>query len=424
VDKELSPYPQWRGFQEAQQQENFTNRTFNIVIIVLTIIAYLPLLLDSSFYEQPTMRMVIILGLGILYGTVGTKGMTWFEDKSATRSWLILVYFLVIIGIIGLTLLTIGEFDNNAWLLILPVAAQSLALSRMGTAVVCVSLLGLIYFIFLRDVPLEETIQVFLQIGAAMVFTLFFTYIAIREVRARAHIAQLAGELHSANLHLAEYAAQAEELAVIRERNRLAREIHDNLGHYLTVINVQLEAALAVIPENPEKAADSVQKAQKLTQEGLGAIRHSISALRESPLENQTLPAAIEQLVVATSQTGLIAELEVVGPYYELEPKINLTLYRVAQEGLTNSRKHARATRVWVTLDYSQKDQVRLSVADDGVGTAVDPNEGFGLVGIRERVQLLGGETAVSATPGAGFILVITIPVITTPSLPEVQSSE
>ncbi len=407
---ELGPYQPWRAFQKAEQQERFTNRTLNIVVITLTVIAYLPLLVDSRFYQLPTGHLLLILGSGLLYGFTGTRGMIWFEARSKNRPWFFPLYFVVMAAIVAFTFWMVEGLDNNAWLLILPVAAQSLALPRLGTAVVCAGLLALIYFMFLRDTSPEYLLQAMMQISAAVIFTLIFTYIALREAVAREQIAQLAGELHAANLRLAEYAAQAEELATTKERNRLAREIHDNLGHYLTVINVQLEAARAIMPENPDKASDALQKAQSLTQEGLSAIRHSISALRESPLENQTLPQAIGQLISETQETGLGARLELVGAPIELEPKASLTLYRVAQEGLTNTRKHAQARQVVVTLDYSQPEQVTLTVADDGVGTAVTPDSGFGLMGIRERVQLLGGDTAVSTTPDAGFTLRATIP--------------
>ncbi len=416
--KEVGPYQPWRVFQEAEQQERFTNRTLNIVIIALTLVGYLPLLLDTTFYDLPIPRMLLILGSGIVYGFVGTRGMLWFEQKSTGHPWLVAVYFVLMCSIIAFIFRIIEGFDHNAWLLILPVAAQSLVLSRVGTAVVCISLLSLIYFIFLRNVPSEGAFQAMLQITTSVIFTLIFTYIALREAAARERIAHLAGELRTANLRLAEYAAQAEELATTKERNRLAREIHDNLGHYLTVINVQLEAARTVMPENPEKAADALQKAQKLTQEGMGAIRHSISALRESPMENLTLAQAIGQLVTDTRQTGLKAELKIVGAPVELEPKASLTLYRVVQEGLTNTRKHAQAKQVTVTLDYEQPGLVTLLVVDDGAGTAAPVTGGFGLMGIRERVQLLGGETAVTTTPGVGFSLRVTIPT-TTSLLPD-----
>jgi hypothetical protein len=179
--KEVGPYQPCRVFQEAEQQERFTNRTLNIVVIALTLISYPPLLLDATFYDLPVPHMLLISGSGILYSFVGIRGMVWFEQKSASRPWLIAVYFLLVGSIIAFTFWIIEGFENNAWLLILPVAAQSLALSRMGTAVVCISLLSLIYFIFLRDVPPANALQAMMQITASMIFTLIFTYIALRE---------------------------------------------------------------------------------------------------------------------------------------------------------------------------------------------------------------------------------------------------
>jgi signal transduction histidine kinase len=190
----------------------------------------------------------------------------------------------------------------------------------------------------------------------------------------------------------------------------LAREIHDNLGHYLTVVHVQLEAARAVMSENPERALDALNKAQKLTQEGLSTVRRSVASLRESPVDNRPLVEAIGTLLGETRSAGIVAELDVQGTRRTLELKTNLTLYRIVQEALTNVRKHARASRVDVNLDYQDHGSVRLVVKDNGVGTAGIGNDGFGLVGMRERVQLLGGELRIETGPGQGFSLEAVVP--------------
>jgi signal transduction histidine kinase len=190
----------------------------------------------------------------------------------------------------------------------------------------------------------------------------------------------------------------------------LAREIHDNLGHYLTVVNVQIGAAKVLMDKDTDKAKDALDKAQTLTQEGLKAIRQSVAALRESPVGQRPLSEAISILTDTTTQAGIVTEFSVLGEPRPLSNQIEYALYRVAQEGLTNARKHARASRVDVLLDYSQADVVRLEIADNGVGTAV-ADGGFGLLGIRERVQLLNGTCAIETSPGKGFKLKIAIPV-------------
>ena len=205
-------------------------------------------------------------------------------------------------------------------------------------------------------------------------------------------------------------AAQVEELATVRERNRLAREIHDTLGHYLTAVHVQLEAAQAVMASQPENSAVAMKRAQDLTQKGLAAVRQSVSALREPATEKWSLPEAIAALIQETESKGAVIELEVQGEPRAIESQAKLTLYRVAQEGLTNARKHARASHVDLTLDYDDTDAVKLTVEDDGVGSSQTSVEGFGLVGIRERVQMLGGEVAVVTVPGQGFAISVAVP--------------
>lgn len=408
--KQLTPFenkPQL--VQEMLQQERFTNRSVNIIVLTITFIAYLPLLINPVFYDKGPLLVSLILIIGVLYAFNGTMGMMWIESHLPQHPWILALFFTPQLILIALSLYLVKGLDHNMWLLILPLTAQSLALPRWGTAVVSLLLLSTIYFLYLEGGDSQEVIMVLLSIGAAMLFTLLFTQIALREAGTRAQIQQLARELHKANLNLAAYATQAEELATTKERNRLAREIHDNLGHYLTVINVQIEAARLVMETDPAKARDSLQKAQNLTQEGLNAIRHSISSLRESPLENQTLVESINKLAAETRNSGLITQVQVIGEVYPLEEKKALTLYRVTQEGLTNVRKHARASRVDITLDYSQLETVALTIEDNGLGTDT-ADSGFGLLGIRERLNLLDGNMAVWSAPGEGFCLQVTLP--------------
>jgi signal transduction histidine kinase len=253
----------------------------------------------------------------------------------------------------------------------------------------------------------------------AVMFTLIFTVLAVNAERSRGEVQKLADELAAANRKLREYAVEAEELAATRERNRLAREIHDSLGHYLTVVNVQIEAARAVQPRDPVRARDALDKAQSLTQEGLKEIRRSVAALRAMPLDNTSLPMALRQVADETVAAGIQVQFELVGLPRELSPAAELTLYRAAQEGLTNVRKHSGATASKLVLDFSAGEKVRLVISDDGRGAAVGQKDGFGLLGLRERAQLLGGELRAgsvrssretSAGFASGFTLELEVP--------------
>ncbi len=244
---------------------------------------------------------------------------------------------------------------------------------------------------------------------AGIVFVAVFTEVAQREHAARGEIERLATELRTANQQLRLYSAQVEELATAKERNRLAREIHDSLGHYLTVINVQLEAAQAVLESSPARARDALAKAQALAQEGLADVRRSVAALRAAPTGDRPLPEAVGLLADEARAAGIVTHYQVLGTPRALPPQTELTLYRAAQEALTNVRKHARASRADLRLDYARPDCVRLMVQDNGVG-AREPAGGFGLLGVRERVQLLGGRVTIETAAGEGFRLEIETP--------------
>jgi signal transduction histidine kinase len=245
-------------------------------------------------------------------------------------------------------------------------------------------------------------------ISTAILFMAIFAHMRLSEQQARERAEQLMAELEEANAQLAAYATQAQELAMTQERNRLAREIHDNLGHTLTIVNVQLEAAKAVMDSDPDRAWDAIDKAQEMAKKGLTDVRESVAALRESPLSNRTLREAIASLVEESQSSGIVSEFKVSGEARALENKVALALYRAAQEGLTNVRRHARASRVDVLLDF-QPGEVRLEVRDNGVG-ATETAGGFGLLGIRERMHLLGGRLEIHTGPGQGFRLTASVP--------------
>lgn len=395
---------------QIQSAEKFTNASVNIVVITMAVVALLPLLFDLDFWALARWQIGAILLLWLIYIINGTRGMMLHEryvNNTAAPYFYFGLQLTVMAGLLYFT----RNVNGSIWILVLVIAAQSMAHSWRFTAVISIILMALLWLIYFPDQSWLDAIGNLLSIGAAMVFTLIFTHIAVRESSARSEIQRLATDLRQANHKLATYATQVEELATMRERNRVAREIHDNLGHYLTVVNVQIEAARAVMARSPDRAQDALGKAQTLTQEGLTAVRQSVTALRESPLENQTLAEALNKLVAESRETGLVTELTIEGSPASRDPKIELTLLRAAQEGLTNVRKHARASRVDIMLRHTPTETV-LSVKDNGVGTAAadETNNSFGLIGIRERVQLLQGQMVIETAPQEGFQFIITLP--------------
>lgn len=214
----------------------------------------------------------------------------------------------------------------------------------------------------------------------------------------------------NAGLH-AQLLTQAREAGVLDERHRMAREIHDTLGQGLTGIVTQIQAAQRVW-EVPEAARPHVDRALSLARESLSEARRSVQALRPVQLEESQLPEALEELTRRWSEgSGIHPDLEVTGERVALSPAIEVALFRVAQEALTNIGKHAEAGRVGVTLSYLE-DVVLLDVRDDGRGMAVQNGYGFGLKSMRQRIRGIGGTVEIESGEGDGTAVSATVPAI------------
>jgi signal transduction histidine kinase len=180
------------------------------------------------------------------------------------------------------------------------------------------------------------------------------------------------------------------------------------LGHYLTAVNIQIKAALAVAEQDPARTLESLKKAQTLTQEALADVRRSISSLREDPTSGKPLSETLTRLMEDVRATGMEANFTTFGAPYPLNSQVEFTLFRIVQEGLTNVSKHAQASCIDLSLEYLDR-SVRISLKDNGVG-ASKTRAGFGLMGLRERVELLGGNLVLDTSPGEGFLLRAEIP--------------
>ena len=180
--------------------------------------------------------------------------------------------------------------------------------------------------------------------------------------------ALLLGELQAKNRQLEEYAAQVETLAVVEERNRLAREMHDTIGHRLTTAAVQLEGAQRLAASEPERAAAMIGAGRQQVREALQDLRRTVGRLREPVEIELSLPQALHRLAASFQEaTGLAVHLELPENACEVTSAQRLALYRTAQEGLTNVQRHAAAHQAWLRLECSPG-QIRLQVIDDGRG--------------------------------------------------------
>lgn len=374
----------------------------NIAFVLVVCASYASATAALIYSRQPVRpwEIVALVSVAALYLVVGTYGFAIFR-RCESRLWR-LAYFVVQL-LLAATLILLRGSAGELSLILLPLAGQSaLLLSSPWMIPICL----LIYITLVMPLLLRsrwiDAIAIAIVYGVGIVFVVVFTRVAASERTARTKLAE-------ANQHLRERAAQIEDLAITKERNRLAREIHDSVGHYLTVVNVQLGAAQAILGRDLTRASNHLMKAQTLTQEGLTEIRRSVAALRSSPIESRPLPEALTQLVEQWNSGGRHARLSVTGTVRSLSPQAELTLYRTAQEGLTNVDKHAHTNHVDLLLDYAKEDCVRLKIEDPGLGSN-STRTGFGLSGIRERVQLLNGEVEIRTDAGKGFSLEVELP--------------
>jgi signal transduction histidine kinase len=247
-------------------------------------------------------------------------------------------------------------------------------------------------------------------------FVIGMCAMALEAVRRKERAESLFAELETAHSELERYAEQARELAISEERNRVAREIHDSLGHYLTVVNVQLEAAGKLLDRDPEKAREAVARAKTSASETLSEVRRSVRALKPAAMEKQTGPGALATLARGFDGTGIAVSFEVTGQERDLSPEAELLLYRALEEGLTNALKYSGGSRVEAKLAFEPSD-VRLTVADNGHGSSGNVQglggTGFGIPGLKERASALGGKVSTADLNGGGFVLEVELP--TTP---------
>jgi signal transduction histidine kinase len=247
--------------------------------------------------------------------------------------------------------------------------------------------------------------------GAIVTRSLFFMFIGYIVFQLMSEQRRHRRELAEANRKLVRYAATLEQLSVIRERNRLARELHDTLAHTLSGLAVQLDALATVWQPLPPKAERMLEHALLTTREGLDETRRALQDLRAAPLDDLGLSLALSHLARNFAERlGLSLSLEIQEDLENLAPEVEQAYYRVTQEALDNVARHAEARSVAVSLKQVDG-RLTLTVADDGRGIAPDtelPKDRFGIQGMRERAALIGGTLDIEAHVGQGTTLRLT----------------
>ena len=280
--------------------------------------------------------------------------------------------------------------------------------------------MGIVFILFLGDqykyvqraMPTEPELQVHfgmhiiaetLVFGLGVFFVLQLTNRIISERKTKRELAQ-------ANEQLKEYAQKIEELATAQERNRIARDIHDSLGHALTSLNIQMQTAVKLWEREPAQAYSFLTQAQSLGKTAMQEVRKSISTLREDVKDERSLQTKIETLVDDYRKgTGLLICTNICRCGSVPKP-VAKTIYRIVQESLTNIFKYAEATEVHIQLKTTP-DELDLSIEDNGKGFNPKQNSsGYGLRGMQERVMTVDGKFQLITAPGKGCRIEVEIP--------------
>jgi signal transduction histidine kinase len=421
--KRLRPAPSPTGeISRAEDAERFGDTVLTTVfhLVVLTVVVATLLASREPLKAREVALLLLAAASYAAFPTLMARLGAWgdpdgHETDAYHATWrgrLLFFFGFLPIGLFfAYWALTIAKASFFPILPLFVLAGYSSTLFRFAGTILCTGLILAGFQLVMKAVhdfwfPWTDLFS----IGVGLIVFNIVFLIANSAVRARRKSEQLASALEASNTKLRDYALRIEDLAVAEERTRLAREIHDSLGHALTVINVQIEAARTVLDTDREKAVAALEAAQAYTRQGLKEVRAAVSSLRASPLASKTLPAAIADLVKQAETSGLAAGFAVRGTPRPLPPALALTLHRAAQESVTNVLRHAQARRLEVVLDFEAADSVRLSIEDDGVGADPRALNGYGLLGLRERVGHHRGESSIRTAPGEGFRLDVLLP--------------
>ena len=385
--------------KEQQEHEDLLKIASYVILFITGLIFILsePVPRGSTAFSIVILLLTAILVLNIF----SSRMQAWIGDEEKTH-WV----FLVISAVLILLISYVGLFYNIIFMLFM-FAAQAFMMLKFRAAALLVGLttLGYLLLLYLMGIPLDGIFELSFSLVVGMVFVITLSLVLVRYSEQTARVEKL-------NAQLLQAQQQVKELAAAEERVRLARDIHDGLGHHLTTLNIQLQAAEKLLDQKPEKAKEVLRISRQEAKAALEEVRHSVAVMRRNPLDGKTLIEAVQHLIRDIEGT-LKAEIQFEAvdlPTGQMSPQVSNTLYRCVQEGLTNIQKHAQNASLVKIVFACVDDEIHLMMEDDGTQAAPDQIEsGFGLAGLRERVELLGGQMQTEKADRVGFKLSVQI---------------
>ncbi len=356
-------------------------------------ILYLTVLVGGGYFHlvgsPPVAAPATALFVGGIAFLLAVEALErWRWPEGAPRPAAVALLAVRTAGCLTLSIVDPSGFAR-ALLLLIPFLAY-VTLGRRAAYVLAATLLGLVVLRLpagWHDDP--EALSDLLMFAIGLVFAVSMASVAVR------------AQTYATQTRV--YAAQVAALAAVAERNALARDLHDSLGHHLTAISVQLEKAAAYRQRDEAASAQALTDARACLRTALGEVRQSVSSLHADAFSLRT---SLTELVRA--DPSVVAQID--GDEGGFAQASLLALYRVAQEALTNVRRHSGGARVAIRVEFGH-DAARLVVSDDGRGFDVaQAQAGFGLRGMRERIELVGGTLRLTSAPGKGTEVTAVVP--------------
>lgn len=353
-------------------------------------------LMGVRFIEPGVVRTLCI-GLLILYGVLFA-----FSSKIGSRKWE-RAYYIIQAAIIAALITLSPDWGVFPILYFMLSAAVMMSFSQREGLLWIGGFSLITTIIFVTTAGWQVGMITTLPYFAGYLFFGIFALAMAQARQERDKNERLLRELQEVHQQLQEYSARVEELAISKERNRLAREMHDTIGHRLTVAAVQLEGAQRLIHEKPQKSIKIVSTVREQVREALQELRGTVAAMREPLQVELPLQKALSHLLKSfETATDLQVHLAFENNVPPLTKAYRLTIYRIIQEALTNIQRHAQAQNVWVRVSLN-KESLVTSIMDDGVGfPETIAEDAFGLAGVRERAAHFGGGVYLENRPNGG----------------------
>jgi len=387
-----------------RQEEKLTGGWLFFVIISLIVVVGYATVIKDTLHQQVSIHLTLVTGLVIAH-----IALLWFSPRLIFKRRGIPIYF----ALQGMLAFFVGMLTPGYWLAImLYLSLTGMAVSilwpdlRMVAAAVLLGLALSTYHLVVswgwRAISQHLT-----TLGLSLAFVVAYVGSITRQTQARQRAQALLSELEIAHNQLKEYADRVEELTITQERQRMAQELHDTLAQGLTGLLMQLEAIdIHLEDDNTSKAQQTVQQAMVRTRTTLHEARRAIRALRPAVLEQNGLINALSSEVDAFEvMTGVHATFQINSGPLDVSLAVAQDILRIVQESLTNIRLHAGAENLMVRVE-SNDNKLRVLIKDDGCG--FDPEkvtglmDSFGIQGMKERAEHIGGELQVRSVMGRG----------------------